>query len=240
MSLFMGDYRQMTATRLGFWCSAVSLSEKVRPRCWSEVVGQARAVSTLQRLESAGGLAGRAYLLIGKSGTGKTTLGRIIAASVAPPLAICESNAQDLALSDVRDMESEWTTTVLPHGERGLSGRAYLFNEAHLLRGPIVSRLLTTLEAIPRHVAVIFTTTNDGEEALFEDYADAGPLTSRCTTLRLQSNGFADAAAERLQQIAQAEGLDGKPLADYKRLIQRHRQNMRAALAEIESGAFMA
>jgi replication-associated recombination protein RarA len=211
------------------------LHECYRPRVLADVVGQPKAVATLQRLQSRG-FAGRAFMFVGKSGTGKTTLARIVAAEVAPPLAIVETNAADLSIADIRDMELTWHTTVLPHGARGLSGRAYIFNEMHLLRGAVVSRLLTTLEAIPPHVVVNFTTTRDGADQLFEDYADAGPFTSRCTVVRLQSNGFADAAAKRLQEIAQLEQLDGQQLSAYKALMQKHKQNMRAALAEIEAG----
>ena len=36
------------------------------------------------------------------------------------------------------------------------------------------------LERIPRHVGIVFTTTCEGQDALFEDYDDASPLLSRC------------------------------------------------------------
>jgi hypothetical protein len=59
------------------------------------------------------------------------------------------------------------------------TGRAWILNEAYLLRKPIISRLLTTLEQLPAHVVAIFTTTNEGQESLFEYYDDASALLSR-------------------------------------------------------------
>jgi DNA polymerase III gamma/tau subunit len=56
------------------------LADKYRPSSWSEVVGQDKTVSRLQALAKRGGLAGRAYWLSGQSGTGKTTIARLIAA----------------------------------------------------------------------------------------------------------------------------------------------------------------
>jgi len=83
---------------------------------------------------------------------------------------------------------------------------------------------------------VIFTTTRDGEDALFEDHIDAHPLLSRCVQIPLTNQGLAGAFAERARQVADAEGLNGKPLAAYKRLVQRCRNNMRAVLQAVESG----
>lgn len=57
------------------------LYEQYRPRSWSEVVGQDKALGQLEALRSRGGLAGRAYWVSGQSGTGKTTLARLIASA---------------------------------------------------------------------------------------------------------------------------------------------------------------
>ena len=169
------------------------LAERYRPTGWADVVGQPKAVAMLQAKAERGQLTGRAYWLSGQSGTGKTTIARLIAGEVASEWDVDEVDAQSLTVAQLRSLEASLSL-------RGLSdkgGRAIIINEAHGLRRDVIRQLLVTLERIPSHVVWVFTTTCDGQESLFEDYDDASPLLSRCLRVELARRDLARPFAER-------------------------------------------
>jgi replication-associated recombination protein RarA len=213
---------------------AKPLYERYRPQTLDDFVGNPAAVNIARRLMHSG-LGGRAVFVSGVSGVGKSTLGLILARSLADPLNIAEFVARKVTSSDLRDIER----TMHYYGMGAKPGRAYVFNEAHGLSKPVIEALLDLLEHLPAHVVFIFTTTRDGQEQLFDEQIDAGPLLSRCIPIKLSNQGLAPLFAARARQIAQQENLNGQPEVAYLKLVQRCRNNMRAVLQAIEAGEML-
>ena len=210
------------------------LHEKYRPRSLAELLGQAKAARQVRALE-ARGYGGRPYWISGPSGTGKTSLALILAGFVADSHWIQEIDASELTPAKLREIEQ----SMALYGGGAKGGRAYIVNEAHGLRRDTIRQLLVLLERLPGHVAWIFTTTRDGQDSLFDDHEDAHPLLSRCVVIPLTNQGLASIFAERAKAIAGAEGLDGRPLPAYVRLVRECHNNMRAVLQRVEAGEMM-
>jgi len=213
-----------------------ALYEVERPRNFSEVAGHQKTLKRLACTLKTTGLDGQVYWITGESGTGKTTLAKIIASHVAPDCCTYEIDAQKL----LTEMLDEWYRKALAPSLFGQF--AFIVNEAHTLTSKIVSALQTVLEdpAVQRNSTWIFTTTNKGEQLLFDTKFDACPFLSRAICLKLElDKETVIAMAERLQSIARKHECDGKPLDAYLQLLADSKFNMRKALQEIASGAML-
>ena len=209
----------------------MNLYEKYRPQTFDDVLGQQKAVNTIQRLLKRG-WGGQAFWISGASGTGKTTIARIIARMGADDFTTeeyeCGSNFDDATLLSIE-------RGMYMRGWMG-KGRAFIINEAHGLTNAQVRHLLGMLERIPSHCVFVFTTTTEGQLGKFDKGLDAAPFLSRCHEIYLTNQGLNKLFAEHCQRIAQAEGLDGKPLKAYEQLARDCHNNARMMLQEIAKG----
>ena len=212
-----------------------TLFETYRPKSFDEVLGQDKAVKKVKLLLSRG-WGGRAWWISGTSGTGKTTIARIIACQGADDFYVTEYDSADaMSVSEIDRLERNMS--YLAPGKGGMD---YIINEAHGLRKPIIRRLLGLLERIPGHVCIVFTTTKMGESKLFDDQIDAQPLLSRCAKIELTNQGLAKVFAEHCRQIAAKENLNGKPVQSYIKLAQNCKNNCREMLMAVETGDMLA
>lgn len=209
-----------------------SLAERYRPRKWADVVGQDKALAKIETIRR-NGLGGRFWWIAGQSGTGKTSIAMLLALELADELCIEEYDGGELTEAMVREISRRIAVKGM-----GKGGRAIVVNEAHGLKKGVIRALLTLAEngKVPDHAAWIFTTTNEGQDRLFEDFDDSSPLLSRASKLFLSRRDLARPFAERCKAIAEAEGLDGQPIERYVRLAQEERNNLRAMLSRVEAG----
>jgi len=213
----------------------MNLSEQYRPRTLPDFIGQPKAVKVVERIAQRG-IGGRAFWISGATGIGKTTLAHIIAGMIAQRHSIVEYDSADKFKEADADRLADTMHTYGYLSPTGLYGRAWIINEAHGLRRGVVRQLLGILERLPEHCVVIFTTTRDGQDALFEDQIDAHPLLSRCVEIALTNQGLANLIAKHVKAGAQEAGLDGRPLSAYVRLMHDCHNNIRRAWQRVENG----
>src|SRR5262249_52405041 len=101
------------------------LTEKYRPGTWDAVVGQDKVVSRLRALAKRNALTGRAFWLSGQSGTGKSTIARLIAHEVADEFMIEEVDATSLTVPALVELEK--ASYLSGWGDK--RGRAFIVNE---------------------------------------------------------------------------------------------------------------
>lgn len=151
-----------------------SLQVMYRPKNFDDVVGNKATILSLKKVLQRE-QPPSAFLITGPSGTGKTTLGRII----SDALHCSPSDYTELDASSDRGIDA---TRALADSMRymPLSGskKVILLDEAHMLTKPAQESLLKSLEEPPKHVHWIICTTNP--EALKDT------LKRRCHIYHLQ------------------------------------------------------
>ena len=189
------------------------LYRKWRPQSFAEVAGQDPVTRTLRNAVASSKVA-HAYMLCGPRGTGKTSLGRLIAKAVncetpaeGDPCGSCQSccafasgNTIDLiemdaasnrGIDEIRKLRDR--VGLAPMGGQF---KVYLIDEVHMLTPEAYNALLKTLEEPPPHIIFVLATT--------EAHKVPSTIVSRCQKFNLRRIPL-PAVTERLRLIGQSE-----------------------------------
>ena len=190
-----------------------ALYRKYRPKKFTDVVDQESILKILTNSIKEGHIS-HAYLFSGPRGTGKTTIAKLVAASVnclnlKDDCSICgecencldiKNNSPDIieidaasnnGVDEIRDLKSK--INLVPSK---LKYKVYIIDEVHMLSISAFNALLKTLEEPPSHVIFILATT--------EFYKVPETIVSRCQCLNF-SRIKTSSIEKRLKEIAKLE-----------------------------------
>ena len=192
---------------------------KWRPQRFADVVGQEYVTQTLLNALATGRVA-HAYLFCGPRGTGKTSMGRILAKALncltngsgepcnecALCAAVIEGRAMDLieidaasnrGIDEMRSLREK--VNFAPNEARY---KVYIIDEVHMLTNEAFNAVLKTLEEPPPHAVFVLATT--------EPHKLPATVISRCQRFDFRRISLSK-AAERLGRICQDEGVQSAP-----------------------------
>jgi len=200
-----------------------SLSEKYRPRTLSEFVGLDKPKRVLAKFADAP-FPNTAFLFVGPSGTGKTTMGLALCAALRGELHHIPS--QSCNVSNVED-----TVRQCHYVPRNGTYHVVLVDEADQMSKAAQLAFLSKLDAtaFPPSTVFVFTcNSTDGLEPRF---------LSRTMQLNFSSQGLAEPTADLLSRIWQSETAEltesSGETPNFLRIVRDSKNNVRDAIQSL-------
>ena len=209
----------------------MKITETYRPRTLSEVAAQKTAISQIENSIARSGLAGSSWWISGATGTGKTTIARILAEEFTQTdFTVYEFVGRDISVDDIREYERRMA--FCPMGK----GRCLIINEAQDMSDSVVTLLLSLVEKVnaSKYDMIVFTAMVDVLELKHDPMNRWRALTGRCSRVDLaetDSPVFRQEVVEYLEGIAASEGIFG---ADVQSICERAGWSIRAALNALD------
>ena len=222
-NLFGESFASPSQTNLDF---PVALTEKYRPRSIVEFIGLDKAKKLCSKLAERP--FDSAWLFIGPSGTGKTSLALALAASL--PAEIHHIPSQECNLDNIERVRR--TCQYVPMS--GCKMHLVLVDEADRMSEAAQVSLLSKLDATNFPTNTIFIFTCNSSERLEPRFL------SRLRTIEFSSYGIAKDATDLLARIWQNEAPAGALAPNFARIVKESNNNIRESLMKLETELMLA
>lgn len=206
---------------------------KYRPQSWGELILPKQGKTMMQVACVKQAIDAKNWplrvMIIGESGTGKTTLARVIAKAAGNLSVLQEVDGRDVTSGLVKQWR-EWFSS------RNVFGQAcVIVNEAQNF-GAASSGLMTLCDSMKSGILIM--TTMNTQKVVFANTQEDEAVIGRCMTINITTQGLAEAASIRLLEIARTEGKDfGDDGKRTLQLLRDNHNNIRKTLQAIEAGA---
>jgi DNA polymerase-3 subunit gamma/tau len=179
----------------------MSLSNKYRPDTFESVIGQPVIVEIVKKMCESGALSNRNFLFTGPAGTGKTTLGRLIAKSLngTSDNIIEIDAASHSGVDDMREIVQQAQQFPI-----GTKYKIFLIDECHALSSNSWQAALKIIEEQAAMSVFIFCTTNPEKIP--------NTIISRVQTFNL-SKISAENIYKRLKYVLDSEIKEGREIS---------------------------
>jgi MoxR-like ATPase len=169
--------------------SIMRLIDKHRPGTFENVVGNKKAIDRIYRaIDDNNGFGGLVFMLLGKTGNGKTLLADIIAGYIDGELyrPNCTKDAETASMIDQIRRDTKQCSMFSNQS-------VYIFDEADKLHPDNIANLKTAIDGIDRRrqeklpckVTVIFTSAKTKEQLTSIQQGHWDELCTRCITCKL-------------------------------------------------------
>jgi DNA polymerase-3 subunit gamma/tau len=179
----------------------MSLANRYRPTDFSQVIGQPIIVEIVKKMCESGALSNRNFLFTGPAGTGKTTLGRLIAKSLngTSDNIIEIDAASHSGVDDMREIVQQAQQFPI-----GTKYKIFLIDECHALSSNSWQAALKIIEEQAAMSVFIFCTTNPEKIP--------NTIISRVQTFNL-SKISAENIYKRLKYVLDSEIKEGREIS---------------------------
>jgi len=197
-----------------------SLSERYRPRTLGDFVGLEKPKKVLRKFADSP-FPNAAFLFVGPSGTGKTSMALALCEAIGGELHHIPSQSCNVAT--VEDV-----TRQCHYVPRNNTLHIVLVDESDQMSSAAQLSFLSKLDGTGFPPQTVFIFTANDTERLQDRFL------SRCMVLQFQSHGMAKEAAYLLERIWQQEAGDTVEKPNFLRMVQDSKNNVRDAVNSLQ------